>query len=265
MKDRCARGTLPPAAAPYPRCARALSADPPGAKPDRRTTHRTAPRTRGAPRRSSLAHERTTPAGPAARCESRPDRCDRSGGEHRRRARAPRANLPGPPLPRSRACWSPLHPWIVGGVGVHARAAVTDGFGAQLVVPEFVAVDLAQPVRGAVLGQPRRRSGRRDVDGIPRHVHRPVRRGDPASGFLFGAVLRYRLTEELFLVLGRTPAAVDVELDPLTCSIRGGRAEGPEQSGVKSGDGRILVIEDRHAVGDHTVSLAECTLLVGGQ
>jgi hypothetical protein len=42
-----------------------------------------------------------------------------------------------------RACWSLLHPWIVRRVGVHGRATVIDGFGAQFVVPGFVAVDLA--------------------------------------------------------------------------------------------------------------------------
>jgi hypothetical protein len=41
------------------------------------------------------------------------------------------------------ACWSLSHPGVVGGIGVHGRAAVIDGFGAQLVVPAFVAVDLA--------------------------------------------------------------------------------------------------------------------------
>ena len=42
-----------------------------------------------------------------------------------------------------RACWSLLHAWIVRRVGVHGRAAVVDGFGAQFVVPGFIAVDLA--------------------------------------------------------------------------------------------------------------------------
>src|SRR4051812_9388015 len=36
-----------------------------------------------------------------------------------------------------------LHPWIMRWVGVHARAAVTDGLRAQLEVPRLVAVDLA--------------------------------------------------------------------------------------------------------------------------
>ena len=66
-----------------------------------------------------------------------------------------------------RACWSLPHPWIVRRVGVHGRAAMTDRFGAQLVVPGFVTVDLAEPVRGAVFGQPRRGIDRPDVDGIP--------------------------------------------------------------------------------------------------
>ncbi len=40
-------------------------------------------------------------------------------------------------------------------VGVHRGATVIDGFGAQFVVPGFVAVDLAQLVLGTMFGQPR--------------------------------------------------------------------------------------------------------------
>src|SRR5215207_5566945 len=83
-----------------------------------------------------------------------------------------------------RACWSLLHPWIVRRVGVHGRAAVIDGLRAQFVVPGFVAVDLAQPVLGAVLGQPRRGTGGPDVDRVPRHVSRRVGSGHPPGGFL---------------------------------------------------------------------------------
>jgi hypothetical protein len=36
-----------------------------------------------------------------------------------------------------------LHPWIVRRIGVHGRATAIDDFGAQFVVPGFVAVDLA--------------------------------------------------------------------------------------------------------------------------
>ena len=50
-----------------------------------------------------------------------------------------------------RPCWSLLHPWILRGVVVHARATAIDGYGAQFVMPGLVAVDLAQPVLGAVL------------------------------------------------------------------------------------------------------------------
>src|SRR3954454_15135113 len=94
-----------------------------------------------------------------------------------------------------RARWSPLHPWILRGVGVHGRATAIDGFGAQLVVPGFVAVDLAQPVLGAVLGQPRRGIGGPNVDRVPRHMSRRVGGGHPSGGFLSRAVPRDRLTE----------------------------------------------------------------------
>ena len=65
------------------------------------------------------------------------------------------------------------------------RATVIDGFGAQFVVPGFVAVDLAQPVLGAVLGQPRCGIGGPNVDRVPRHVSRRVGGGHPSGGFLF--------------------------------------------------------------------------------
>ena len=68
---------------------------------------------------------------------------------------------------RRRPVRSLLHPGIVRRVGVHGRATVIDGFGAQFVVPGFVAVDLAQPVLGAVFGQPRRGIGGPDVDRVP--------------------------------------------------------------------------------------------------
>src|SRR5262245_6754310 len=150
-----------------------------------------------------------------------------------------------------------LHPRIVGGVGVHGRTTVIAGFGAQFVMPGFVPVDLAQPVLGPVLGEPRRGIGVSDVDCVPRHVSRRVGGGNPTSSFLFRAVLRDRLIEELFLVFRGTPAAVDVQLDPVAGRVRRSLAKGTEESWVELGHGRILVVEDRHAVGDDTVSLTE--------
>src|SRR4051812_19409764 len=79
---------------------------------------------------------------------------------------------------------SPLHPRILCRVGVHGRATVSDGLRAQFVVPRLVAVDLAQPVRGAAGGQPRRGGGS-DVDRVPRHVSRRVGGGHPSGSFLF--------------------------------------------------------------------------------
>ena len=63
--------------------------------------------------------------------------------------------------------------------------------------------------------------------------------------------------EELLLVLRGTPATVDEELDPVVRGISCSSAEGTEQSRIKVGYARNLVVEDRRAVGDGTVSLAE--------
>ena len=101
--------------------------------------------------------------------------------------------------------------------------------------------------------------GRPEVDRVPRHVRRRVGGGHPSGGFLFRAVLRDRLLEQLFLVLRGTPAAVDEEPDPVVRGISCRSAQGAEESGIKLGHTRDVVIEDRRAVGDGTVGLAECT------
>jgi hypothetical protein len=119
---------------------------------------------------------------------------------------------------------------------------VIDGFGAQFVVPGLVAVDLAQPVLGAVFGQPRRGIGVPDVDRVSGHVRRRVRSGDPSGSFLFRAVLGDRLAKKLILVLGGAPSAVDVEVDAVVSGICRRFAQGPEQIGVEVGYAGILVI-----------------------
>ena len=65
--------------------------------------------------------------------------------------------------------------------------------------------------------------------------------------------------EELLLVRRGTPAAVDDELDPVVRGLRRGLAQGTEESWIKVGHTRNLVVEDRRAVGDGTVSLAKRT------
>ena len=142
---------------------------------------------------------------------------------------------------------------------MHARATAFDRLGAQLVVPGLVAVDPAQPIPGAVLGQPRRGSEVLDVDRVPRHVSRRLRGGHPPGGFLFGSVLGNRLTQKLILVLRGTPAAVDVEHDPVARGSSCSPAHGVEQSRVKVGDTWNLVIEDRRPAGNGTGSLTERT------
>jgi hypothetical protein len=67
--------------------------------------------------------------------------------------------------------------------------------------------------------------------------------------------------EELLLVRRGAPATVDDELDPVVRGIRRGLAQGTEESWIKLGYTRDLVVEDRRAVGDATVGLAERTMV----
>ena len=69
----------------------------------------------------------------------------------------------------------------------------------------------------------------------------------------------------MFLVLRGTPSAIDKELDPVARSIRCGLAEGTQESWIKVGHGRNLVIEDRHAVRDDTVSLVKRTTVLAAK
>jgi len=138
-------------------------------------------------------------------------------------------------------------------------------FRAQLVVPGFVAVDLAQPVLGAMLGQPLRAIEVLNVDRVPRHVSRRFRGGHPPGGFLFGSVLGDGLAKQLTLVLRGTPAAIDEELDPVVRGISCSLAQGSEQIGVEVGYTRNLVIKDGRSVGDGTVSLAKRTRRLTGK
>ena len=134
-----------------------------------------------------------------------------------------------------------------------------DRFGTQFVVPGFVAVDLAQPVLGAMFGQPRCGIEVPNVDRVPRHVRRRVRGGDPLGSFLFRAILGDGLAKQLILVIRGTPATIDEELDAVVRSISCSLAQGTEQIGVEVGYTRNLVIKDRRAVRDGTVSLAKRT------
>ena len=68
--------------------------------------------------------------------------------------------------------------------------------------------------------------------------------------------------KELLLVCRGAPAAVDDQLDTVVRGIRRGPAQGTEESRIEVGDTRNLVVEDRRAVRDGTVSLAERTTLL---
>ena len=113
-----------------------------------------------------------------------------------------------------------------------------------------------------MLGQPRRGGGGPNVDRVPRHVSRRVGGGHPAGGFLFGPVLGNRLTKKLILVLRGTPATLDDELDPVARGISCSLAQGTEESWIKVGYTGNLVIKDRRAVGDGTISLIKRTTVL---
>ena len=84
-------------------------------------------------------------------------------------------------------------------------------------------------------------------------------RGWPPSGRppLREPYLETASLEQLLLVRRGAPAAVDVEPDPVGRGIGRRPAQGAEQVGVEVGHGRDLVVEDRRAVGDGAVGLAE--------
>ena len=69
----------------------------------------------------------------------------------------------------------------------------------------------------------------------------------------------------MLLVLRGTPAAIDEELDAVVRGIGRGPAQGTEESWIEVGDARNLVIEDRRAVGDGTVSLAKRTTVLAAR
>jgi hypothetical protein len=69
----------------------------------------------------------------------------------------------------------------------------------------------------------------------------------------------------VLLVLRGTPATIDEELDAVVCGISCSPAQGTEESWIEVGYTRNLVIEDRRAVGDGTVSLAKCTTVLTGK
>jgi hypothetical protein len=68
--------------------------------------------------------------------------------------------------------------------------------------------------------------------------------------------------EKLCLVLRGTPAAVDDELDAVVCGISCSLAQRTEESWIKVGYTRNLVIKDRRALGDGTASLAKRTTVL---
>ena len=130
-------------------------------------------------------------------------------------------------------------------------------------MPGLIAIDLAQPVPGPVSRQPLGGVDRPDVDGVPGYVRGRVRGGNPSCRFLFGPVLRDRLTKQLILVLGGAPPAVDEDLRVVGTGLPRRIAQGPKEIGVEVRYAGILVVEDRHAVGKGSVILVDATAGLG--
>ena len=68
--------------------------------------------------------------------------------------------------------------------------------------------------------------------------------------------------EQLLLILRGAPATIDKNLDPIPGGIRCSLAQGTEESWIKVGYTRNLVIKDCRAVRDGTVSLAKRTTVL---
>ena len=107
----------------------------------------------------------------------------------------------GPPSVR-------VQPRIPGRVRVHRRAAGSAGVGQVFEVPGFVAVDLAEPVRGTVRSQPRNGRFRSDFDGAPVHVRRRFRGGHPEGCLCVGTVLGDGVLQQPVLIFRGAPTAV---------------------------------------------------------
>jgi hypothetical protein len=82
------------------------------------------------------------------------------------------------------------------------------------------------------------------------------------GGFLFRAIPGDGLAKQLILVFWGTPPTSDEELNPVVRSIRCSLAQGAEERWIKVGDTQNLVIKDRRAVRDNTVSLAKRTTVL---
>jgi hypothetical protein len=82
------------------------------------------------------------------------------------------------------------------------------------------------------------------------------------GSFLCGSVLGNRLTQQLILILRGTPATIDEELDSVVRGIRCSPPQGTQESWIKVGYTRNLVVKDRRAAGDGTVSLAKGTTVL---
>jgi hypothetical protein len=66
----------------------------------------------------------------------------------------------------------------------------------------------------------------------------------------------------LFLVLPRTPAAGDEELDPVLDGTPRSAPDGTEQIGVEVGHPWVLAVKHGDSIGEESVSLPKCSTVL---
>ena len=158
-----------------------------------------------------------------------------------------------------------LHPRIVRRVGVHGGAAVIDR-------PRGAARSARARCRRSGTARTRRRAR----TATPRHRRarcrpRPPTRGRTCRGWPPSG--RLPLPSRTSTTASRSSCSwysgerqplSTTKLDPVVRGIGRRPAQGTEQSGVEVGHARDPVVEDRRAVGDGAVGLAERTTVLGG-
>ena len=152
-----------------------------------------------------------------------------------------------------------LHPWVVRRVGVHGGAAVIEA-------PRGAARSARARCRRSGTARTRRRAR----TATPRHRRarcRPRRPRRERTCRGWPPIAWPRLPSRTSRSphggaapgMPGTPAAVDDELDPVVRGIGRGAAQGTEERRIEPGHPRDPLVEDRRAVGDGTVGLAERT------
>ena len=115
-------------------------------------------------------------------------------------------------------------------------------------------------------GQPLRGIGGPDVDRVPRHVSGRVGRWPPIGRLpLLSRTSTIASRRSCSWYSGERQPLLTTKLDAVVCGIGRSPAQGTEEGWIEVGHTRNLVVEDRRAVGDGTVGLAERTTVLAAK